>query len=142
MKCRSKPLTKRQRYLKNYNKTHRNEFNKWRYKQRRTLLGRYQTLKENAARNNRGIRWGRRRKIFVELSFEEYKEIVKLGRCSYCGGKLPMVGHGLDRVNNSLGYTKDNVKPCCKICNLAKGSMMHSIFVRWLNRVASYRRKN
>jgi hypothetical protein len=38
-------------------------------------------------------------------------------------GRGNYIYNGVDRVNNSLGYTKDNCKPCCKMCNKMKGTM-------------------
>ena len=54
-----------------------------------------------------------------ELSFERFKEL-SVQPCHYCGE--PTV-KGLDRVNNKLGYTMDNVVPCCKGCNRMKSTM-------------------
>jgi hypothetical protein len=30
--------------------------------------------------------------------------------------------NGIDRVDNSKGYTPENTVPCCKICNKIKGT--------------------
>lgn len=57
------------------------------------------------------------------LTFEEYKELIKLG-CYYHGGKLNPTGIGLDRLDNSKGYLPDNVVPCCKECNEIKGDSL------------------
>ena len=40
--------------------------------------------------------------------------------CFYCG-ILP--SHGLDRIDNSLGHTQDNVRPCCEKCNYVLGDL-------------------
>lgn len=37
--------------------------------------------------------------------------------CVYCGD---MSGVGLDRIDNSMGHTKNNVVPCCYTCNCAR----------------------
>jgi hypothetical protein len=50
-----------------------------------------------------------------------YMEIIKDGICHYCNGPLNSSGHGLDRVDNSLGHFCYNVIPCCKHCNTIKG---------------------
>ncbi len=53
------------------------------------------------------------------ILYEEYCKLISQ-KCHYCKGDLPAQGHGLDRRNNTLGYEKDNVVPCCAICNKAR----------------------
>lgn len=48
------------------------------------------------------------------------------------------VFNGLDRVDNKVGYTLDNVVPACKICNHAKVDMSYDEFMEWVARVASF----
>ena len=43
--------------------------------------------------------------------------------------------NSLDRLDSALGYTIDNVVPCCKICNFAKNTMSVEEFRAWLSRV-------
>jgi hypothetical protein len=43
--------------------------------------------------------------------------------------------NGLDRVNNSKGYTRTNVVPCCIICNNAKRTLSLSEFLEWIGQV-------
>jgi len=44
--------------------------------------------------------------------------------CWYCGYKpLDNSLNGIDRVDSSRGYVKDNVVSCCKHCNYMKGSI-------------------
>jgi hypothetical protein len=42
--------------------------------------------------------------------------------CKYCGDSSPLM-MGLDRIDNSLGHTIDNVVPCCRRCNYIRGAM-------------------
>ncbi len=56
--------------------------------------------------------------ISMDLSFEDYQEIIKDKTCFYCDFDFSTeTGTNLNRIDNSKGYTKDNVKPCCKVCN-------------------------
>lgn len=40
-------------------------------------------------------------------------------------------GNGVDRVDNSKGYTHDNCVPCCVVCNRAKKDMPLDKFIEW-----------
>ena len=76
------------------------------------------------------------------LSFDEAKTLL-LSSCKYCGSspsrlvrvypdiESTLVG-GIDRVDSSLGYTVENVVPCCKICNRAKSDLTYSDFMSWI----------
>lgn len=71
-----------------------------------------------AAKNqakHRGLPW--------TIGFEEYKDLQSRS-CYYCEGDLPRRGIGLDRMDNdkSVGYTVDNVLPCCATCNSIRGA--------------------
>ncbi len=77
------------------------------------------------------------------LSTDEAKNLM-IQNCYYCGidpkqmsrGRNGNVFYnGLDRVDNSVGYTKTNVVPCCFNCNRAKGEMTVSEFRHWIGKV-------
>ena len=70
-----------------------------------------------------------------ELNIDEFKELV-VKPCIYCGDSLTNFSRrnlrtmkeaflytGIDRYDNSLGYTVENSVPCCKICNRIKTNM-------------------
>lgn len=57
-----------------------------------------------------------------DIKFEDYEKLIKKNMCEYCGGELNETRVGLDRVDSSIGYTLDNVVPCCGRCNLIKGA--------------------
>jgi hypothetical protein len=63
----------------------------------------------------------RRRGLAFALSREEITEITSAA-CCYCGGPLPNYGYGLDRKDNTQGYTRENVVPCCETCNWIKSN--------------------
>lgn len=46
--------------------------------------------------------------------------------------------NGIDRVDSSLGYSKDNSVPCCKYCNIAKNTMSKDEFYKWVKRVYEF----
>lgn len=77
-----------------------------------SLSGGYMLLKRNSVRGSHAL----------EISFDEYREIVKGQKCFYCGTDLyGRCGHKIDRLDNRLGYLKSNVVPCCSDCNCSKG---------------------
>ena len=55
----------------------------------------------------------------MELQFEDFKEIVKKS-CYYCDYKNNNEVNGIDRVDNTKGYTKENCVASCEICNKIK----------------------
>lgn len=90
------------------------------------------------------------RNIEFSLEFEQFDELTGQN-CTYCGieprqiwpppcmpQKIPCVYNGIDRVNNSKGYTSDNVCPCCSICNKAKRAMSVEDFKAWGHRFARF----
>lgn len=87
-----------------------------------------------------------------ELTLEEFEKLTNLN-CDYCGSAPSTrcirknyygtsIGNGLDRVDNNLGYTTENVVPCCILCNKAKGSISYEDFIKWLNNLCEFRTNN
>lgn len=54
-----------------------------------------------------------------ELNFEEFKIIVTTP-CYYCNSIKEDEANGIDRLNNDIGYTKENCVPSCWKCNRMK----------------------
>jgi 5-methylcytosine-specific restriction endonuclease McrA len=46
--------------------------------------------------------------------------------------------NGIDRIDSSKGHTRDNVVPCCKYCNWAKGKISLNEFYEWIKRIKAY----
>jgi len=85
----------------------------------------------------RGIEWN--------LIEEQFAEITKKD-CYYCGAKPnnkryqprnngEYIYNGIDRKDNTKGYTIDNVVPCCSICNMAKSNLTEQEFKDWIKRL-------
>lgn len=80
-----------------------------------------------------------------KLSFQIFKDLA-LAPCAYCGG-LAEEGmlhkfygqefrvNGVDRIDNSKGYEKDNVITACTYCNFAKSDSTLGEWSRWIKRV-------
>ena len=78
-------------------------------------------------------RRAKQKNIVFALSKEEFTNLTKQN-CFYCGCE-PLqcapgakrnygeyVYNGIDRLDNSIGYTKENSVPCCGFCNVAKNN--------------------
>ena len=55
------------------------------------------------------------RGLSFDLDEEWFNEHVANSPCHYCGFIEPKMG--VDRLNNSLGHTRENCVPCCQTCN-------------------------
>lgn len=88
---------------KKYNKEHP-EINR---KYRQTPKGRMGTY----------ITGARNRNLVFELDLDYFKNNWNK-ECVYCGDTIN--GIGIDRIDNDIGYTKDNTVMCCEMCNKMK----------------------
>lgn len=78
----------------------------------------------------------KKRGLSFSLSQDAFKKLVSLP-CRYCGRPpiQPKFYHGLDRVDNLVGYEPGNVVPCCQWCNRAKSDLPVGDFLRWARTV-------
>lgn len=74
----------------------------------------------------------RKRSLVFELTFEEFEYLVT-SKCHYCGQD----GHGVDRKDNSIGYTLENCLPCCSMCNFMKQDYTYEDYISQCLLVAS-----
>lgn len=85
----------------------------------------------------------KKRGLVFELSKDDVFGLMQQN-CHYCG--LPPSAYyyvrgsnggcsynGIDRVDSSIGYTHDNVVPCCGMCNRAKYDVPIDVFLNWLH---------
>ncbi len=90
----------------------------------------------------------KRRHINFDLSQNEVRKITSMS-CFYCGA-LPSnicTGtrsngsyeySGIDRADNNIGYTLNNIVPCCADCNKAKQTKTVPGFLEWFKKIAKY----
>jgi len=90
----------------------------------------------------------KRRALVFQLTHAQFKTLIKLN-CKYCGTPAlqilkyrtqasyepPFLYNGIDRIDNTKGYTQDNCVPCCEICNRAKSTLSLAQWHDWLHRV-------
>jgi len=89
------------------------------------------------------------RRIVFALTMEEFRAII-LQDCHYCGHPPDKVRkmeprfqrvytyicNGVDRADNTQGYTVGNCVPCCEDCNRAKLQMSVQTFIQLCHRVS------
>jgi len=71
----------------------------------------------------------KRKNLAFEITNEDYETTVKMV-CYYCHEINEKGFNGLDRINQSLGYTLDNCVSCCSQCNYMKGSMSKLAYIQ------------
>lgn len=84
--------------------------------------GKYQQYKNNA----------KKRDLPFLISFEEFNQFWQQP-CYYCGSNIPTIG--LDRVDNEQGYSIENVRPCCRTCNIMKQRLDTDVFIEHCARI-------
>lgn len=88
------------------------------------------------------------------IDYDSFKRLA-LSSCVYCGTKgsriipdrlgsgkkthicsdVKVAINGIDRLDSSKGYTKDNCVSCCSTCNFAKSTMTVDEFKAWVEKV-------
>lgn len=71
----------------------------------------------------------KKRNLSMTISFEVWCTLTISDTCHYCRGSLGHSGLSLDRKYNELGYTNENVVPCCGECNYMKRDMPYDEFI-------------
>jgi hypothetical protein len=82
-----------------------------------------------------------------KLTKDEFNNLLK-SICFYCGcnpsqtvksrSSLPdLIYNGIDRINNSKGYTLDNCVACCRWCNASKSNLTSEYFINKCKEVAT-----
>jgi hypothetical protein len=129
----------RKHYLKNrenklkqcleYKRKNRDKVRFWNAQYRKTFHGEIRSYRNHAKAKG----------IPFELSDDDFKTFY-FRDCHYCGGKIERVG--IDRVDNEIGYTKDNTVPCCELCNRMKSVMDVDVFLKQCEKVSRHTNLN
>lgn len=93
----------------------------------------YKSYKHNAARRNYSF----------ELTLFQFHDLVNQN-CHYCNAYPDenrrsstderLKFNGIDRKDNTKGYTIENTVPCCGRCNRAKDTMTYHEYIAWIHR--------
>lgn len=92
-----------------------------------------------------------KRQLCWKLTKEEFRKIVQQP-CKYCASlssnkmkAKKMNGeftyNGIDRKDNTKGYTKENCVPCCKICNSMKSKLSEKEFLEQIEKIYKKEKK-
>ena len=84
----------------------------------------------------RGLEW--------DIDHDMFLGIV-LAPCLYCGElhsnySKGFRSNGIDRIDNTKGYIRGNVAPCCKVCNSMKSKLSTDEFTNHIKRIVDYYR--
>ena len=101
-RCREcQSITRKQSYDNNREKELKTDRKYYWNNRERYLINMYKRYDKNKNKEN-------------DLTVEWFKENISSKPCLYCGDTENI---GADRIDNTKGHTKDNVVPCCTICN-------------------------
>lgn len=94
-------------------------------------------LPNNQAAKNKSLRTYKKsasvRGYDFNLSDQQAFDLFS-SNCFYCDSS-PSPVNGIDRVDNTQGYTFLNCVSCCSVCNLAKRELTKDEFLAWIKRV-------
>lgn len=93
----------------------------------------YQYHKLPKNKYTRYKRGAERRGLIFNITYEEFLNHWQ-SPCKYCNDPIDTVG--LDRIDNSLGYTLDNIVDCCTVCNFMKHKMSAEDFINKCKQIA------
>lgn len=91
-------------------------------KRAQTKKGKYSQYKANA----------KSRAYSFNLTYEEFCTFWQQP-CFYCDGDIHTVG--IDRIDNTLGYSLDNIVSCCGLCNQMKMDLPLDAFLQQIKRI-------
>lgn len=74
------------------------------------------------------IRRAATRAYDMMLTYEQFCEIINKP-CYYCDHNVENEVNGVDRFDNTKGYTIENCVPCCEMCNIMKSAHTFEEFV-------------
>lgn len=76
-----------------------------------------------------------KKNLEFQLTKEEFNNLLKQD-CYICGVKSEDNSIGIDRIDNDKGYTLDNCRPCCSICNYMKRDEPLDVFLEQVKKIA------
>ena len=69
----------------------------------------------------------------------EYFIEVRHKPCTYCNREATIIeSNSVDRIDSGKDYTKNNVQPCCGVCNKMKNDHSHEFFIEHSKRMLEH----
>lgn len=120
-------LHKKENVLRTQKYTKKNKSKVYEYgkEYNKTISGSYRMYKSSSVP----------RKKEFNLSIDEFSKLVS-SPCRYCGETSKKIG--VDRVDNSIGYTLENCAPCCTVCNMMKKAMGVDDFLKHIIKIHNH----
>lgn len=119
---RKNNLAKVQKLSSDWNKNNKERCRQNTIRYRQTIEGRYKEYKGHAKSGG----------LVFDLTVEDCAVFWKTN-CYYCGDLID--GLGIDRIDSSIGYIKENCLPCCTQCNIGKNIYSQQQFISMCQRV-------
>lgn len=66
------------------------------------------------------------------------KPIEKQSLIRYNKTNSPILVNGIDRIDSSKGYNKENCVPCCFLCNKMKSNLYYKDFLHHIGKIYKY----
>jgi hypothetical protein len=116
-----------------------------------SINSRHKVAKEDAGYRSIYARYranAKSRKMSFNIDFDNAISIMK-SNCNYCGiepsnlfwkSYYNVKYNGIDRVDNLIGYEKNNLVSCCKMCNIAKNNNSEKDFLDWIKRINKFQK--
>ena len=106
------------------------------YNKLKTVEAIFRNYKSNAKRRNKRF----------NISRKELERLI-FGNCFYCGGspsntfrfRKDISINGIDRLDSSRGYIKNNCVSCCHMCNIMKNDYSLEEFLNQIHKIQLYK---
>lgn len=80
-----------------------------------------------------------KRNLETTISKDEFYKLIK-EKCYLCGKETSdLHKNGLDRIDNTKCYSKDNCKTCCTDCNYLKSIFEYDDFINKIKKIYNFR---
>jgi hypothetical protein len=83
-----------------------------------------------------------KKELPFEISQETFSHYTVLP-CYLCGKEVSQTHmNGIDRFDNTKGYTNDNIRSCCGICNYMKKSYEYDDVIKKMSMICNYQQEH